>query len=178
LEVTVPAVRGNVAVVAPADTVTLVGIVSAALLLDKVTGKALVAALLSVTVQVVVRPDRIVVGAQAIELSCGGAMADTVKVLEAPPADAVITELRFEAIVPTVAVKVLVVAPAAIGTDRGATMLAFALVMEATKPPTGAAPLSVIVHVELPGALILEGLQLSVLKLTVGRTTAMDPPAG
>ena len=100
------------AVEAPAGTETLAGTGSAvALLLASVTANVLVAALLSVTVQVVVCPGSSAEGVQASVLSAAGATADKVNVRDAPPAVAVTTALRLAAIDPTVAVKVLLVKP-------------------------------------------------------------------
>jgi hypothetical protein len=45
-------------------------------------------------------------------------------------------------------------------------------------PPAGAAALSVTVQVALPGALTLDGLQLSVLGWVVRAESAIEPPVG
>ena len=69
----------KVALVAPEPTVTLAGTGSAALLLLKFTAKALVAALVKVTVQVVDCPGDRLPGAQLNDDSCTGASSVTVK---------------------------------------------------------------------------------------------------
>ena len=120
MEATVPAVAVKVAVDAPEGTETLAGTGSAVpLLLASVTPNALVAALLSVTVQVAVCPDSTVAGVHANALSTAGATADKVNVRDTPPAVAVITELRLAAIDPTVAVKVRLVEPPGTVTEAG-----------------------------------------------------------
>ena len=120
MEATVPAVAVKVAVDEPAGTETLAGTGRAVLLLlARVTANALEATLLRVTVQVVVCPDSTVAGEQASVLSTAGATADNVNVLDAPPAVAVITELRLAAIDPTVAVKVWLVEPLGTVTEAG-----------------------------------------------------------
>ncbi len=113
MEANVAAVAVNVLVAEPEGTETLAGTGRAVpLLLVRVTVKELVAALLKVTVQVVVCPCSSVAGEQASVLSVGGATADKVNVLDPPPAVAVMTELRSAVIVPTDAVKVRLVEPA------------------------------------------------------------------
>lgn len=120
LEDTVPAVAVNVLVEEPEGTETLVGTGrTVALLLVRATVKVLVAALLRVTVQVVVCPDASVDGEQARVLRVGGATADKVKVLDPPLAVAVMMELRLAVIVPTDAVNVRLVEPAATVTEVG-----------------------------------------------------------
>ena len=109
----------NAAVAAPAATGTLAGTVSAALLLDSVTVIALAAALLSVTVQLDVCPDRILPGVHATALNTAGALARIVNVRETPPAEAVMTELKSAPMDPTVAVKLALIAPAATVTEAG-----------------------------------------------------------
>ncbi|HSR09267.1 MAG TPA: hypothetical protein VLM42_19200, partial [Bryobacteraceae bacterium] len=81
---TFPAVAEKVALLWPDVTVTLAGTVSNPLLLARVTAAALMAALLKVTVQVLDELLPRVVGAQASELSCAGALAVSVKVCEEP----------------------------------------------------------------------------------------------
>ena len=76
---TEPAVAVKFALVAPDPTVTEAGTGSAALLLDKFTGNALVAALFKVTVQVVDWPGERLPGAQLNDDNCTGASSVTVK---------------------------------------------------------------------------------------------------
>ncbi|MBE0656220.1 MAG: hypothetical protein IH602_00940 [Bryobacteraceae bacterium] len=104
----------------PAGTETLAGTGrTVLLLLARATANVLEAALLRVTVQVVVCPDSTADGVQAIVLNTAGATADKVNVLDAPPVVAVITELRLAAIDPTVAAKVRLVEPLGTVTDAG-----------------------------------------------------------
>ena len=85
-----PAVAEKLPVVAPEATVTFAGTGSAALLLDRVTVIPLpVAALVSVTVHVVLCPADTLFGEQATDDNCGGAEALSVKVLDTPAALAV-----------------------------------------------------------------------------------------
>ena len=81
---TLPAVAVKVVLLWPDETITLAGTVSNPLLLARVTVAALRAALLKVTVQVLDELLPRVVGAQAIELSCAGALPVKVKVCEEP----------------------------------------------------------------------------------------------
>ena len=80
VDVTVPAVAENVALLAPESTVTLAGTVTAALLLDRATTAAAVAAVFRLTVQVDVPPLATVDGAQMTEVTstCAGALTVTV----------------------------------------------------------------------------------------------------
>ena len=84
LLLTVPEVAVKVALPWPDATTTLAGTVSNPLLLASVTVAALVAALFRVTVQVLDALLPNVEGAHASELSCAGALAVRVKVLEEP----------------------------------------------------------------------------------------------
>lgn len=74
----------------PAATVTVAGIASAALLLAKPTTNPLpVAALVSITVQVVVWPETTVEGLQPTAANCGPAVSVSANVRATPPALAV-----------------------------------------------------------------------------------------
>ena len=120
MEETVPAVAVKVAVDEPAGTETLAGTGKAVpLLLESVTANVLEAALLRVTVQVAVCPDSTVAGEQVSVLRVAGATADKLNVLDAPPAVAVMTELKLVAIDPTVALKVWLVEPLGTVTEAG-----------------------------------------------------------
>ena len=120
MEATVPPVAVKVAVDEPAGTEILAGTGRVVpLLLARVTANALEAALLRVTVQVVVCPDITVAGEQDSVVSVAGATADKVAVLDAPPAVAVITELRLVTIDPTDAVKVRLDEPLGTDTEAG-----------------------------------------------------------
>ena len=90
---------------APTSTVTEAGVVSNALLLDKVTVAPPVAAgLFKVTVQVLAPFDDRLVGVQASEERTTGASRLTVAFWETPFMVAVSDALRLVAIVPAVAV--------------------------------------------------------------------------
>ena len=67
----------------------------------------------------------------------------------------------------TVAVNPTVVAPAVAVTLAGTVALALLLDSATARPPLGAAPLSVTVHAEVPGAFTLVGLQVTLLGVTV-----------
>ncbi len=66
----------------------------------------------------------------------------------------------------TVAVNAAVVAPAATVTLGGTAALALLLESVTAKPPPGAAPLSVTVHAEVPGAFTLDGVHDKALGVT------------
>jgi hypothetical protein len=89
--VTAAVVAEKVALVWPAETVTLAGTVKAAALLISVTVLATRAALFKVTVQVLDALLLSVEGEQDKEEICAGAVPLSVKVLETPPRDAVTT---------------------------------------------------------------------------------------
>ena len=62
--------------------------------------------------------------------------------------------------------------PAATVTFAGTVTFALPLVRVTANPPTGATPLKVIEHAEVPGAFTVAGLQLSPLNCTTGDTGA------
>jgi hypothetical protein len=74
--------------------------------------------------------------------------------------------VAFDVIVPAVALKVAVVAPAATAALAGAVKRALLLEMVTDTPPDGAAPDNVSVHVELPPVPTLDGAQLIELRTT------------
>ena len=76
---------------------------------------------------------------------------------------------------PTVAVKVAVVAPDATVTEAGTLAAPLLLDSETTAPPPDAGCVMVTVHEELLPELTVVGLQETLLRL-VGRMTAMLPP--
>ena len=67
---------------------------------------------------------------------------------------------------PTVAVNPAVVAPAVTVTLAGTVAFELLLDNATLSPPPGAAPLSVTVHAEVPGAFTLAGLQVRLLGVT------------
>lgn len=148
--VMVPAVAAKVPVVAPAATVTEAGTVNKGLLLD--SGMATPpegAAPDKVTVQVefpaVPRLDWL----QPRELSTTGAVSDRVAVWVLLLYVAVTVADPLLLIVPAVAVKVVVVAPAATVTEAGTVSNPLLLDSVIAAPPLGAAEDRVTVHVEL-----------------------------
>jgi len=75
-------------------------------------------------------------------------------------------------------VKLLVVAPAATVTLAGTVVFALLLDSATANPPPGAAPLSVTVQTEVPGAFTLDGTQERLLSvIPVGWMTVIVPPA-
>ena len=77
-------------------------------------------------------------------------------------------------ILPTVAVKVAVVAPGATVTDPGTLTAALLLDSDTSAPPAAAGCAIVTVHEDVPPALIVVGLHAMLLRL-VGNVTAMFP---
>jgi hypothetical protein len=175
LALTVPAVATNVPLLAPL-IVTLAGTLSVLTLLDRLIVKALVAALVSVTVHVDVCALASVVGEQLTVETCAGAVRPKENVCEVPLALAVSTAVWSAVIVPAVAVNVNVVAPEAAVTLAGTVALALLLDSAMARPPLGAAPLSVPVQAEVPGAFTLDGVQESPVGATAGMSTTHAPP--
>jgi len=76
-----------------------------------------------------------------------------------------------------VAVKVLLVCPEATVTLEGTVRLALLLESDTANPLPVAAPVNATVHVVLPGVLMVELVQLRLLKATVpGREIVPEPP--
>ncbi len=172
----------NAAVAAPAATGTLAGTVSAALLLVSVTVIALAAALLSVTVQLDVCPDRMLPGVHATALNTAGADSVSVKLFDPPVAVAAVSSAVSSALTAAaVTVKAAVVAEAATGTLAGTAALALPLVSVTVMPPAGAAADIVTVQLAVPGAFTVAGAQLNVLTtgsgVTVTDAVLVIPPA-
>jgi len=164
----VPAVAVNVLVVDPAATVTEAGTVNSALLLDSVTDAPPAgAAEESVTVQVEVPPLAKLVVVQPKELSNTGAVSDSVDVVELLLYVAVIVPLWLLGMVPAVAVKVLVVDPAATVTEAGTVNSALLLDSVTDAPPAGAACERVTVQVDAAALTRLAGLQVKLLTVVV-----------
>jgi hypothetical protein len=162
LLLTIPEVAVKVALLWPNATVTLAGTVSNTLLLASETVAALRAALFSVTVQVLDALLPSVEGAQAIDVSCAGPAALSVKVWERPLSVPVKTAVWSEVIAATVAVNVALLSPAPILTLPGTVTLALLLVM-VTLVALEAAAVKVTVQVEVPGAFTVAGEQLRLL---------------
>jgi hypothetical protein len=163
-EATVSVVTVNVAVDAPAATVTLAGTVAAAVLeLDRVTTAPPVAALpVSVTVPVDGLPPVTLVGERVTVVSAAGVTVSTAVLVTPERTAEIVTEVD-DATPSVVTVKVAVVAPAATVTFPG-TVAAAVLELESvtTTPPVGAAAVKVTVPVEelppttLAGAIVRE----------------------
>jgi hypothetical protein len=159
--VTALVVTVNIALVAPAATVTLAGTVAADALLERATtAPPLGAAPLSVTVPVDGDPPFTVAGFSATEDSAtavaGSTVSNVVLVVPLYEAEMVTGVAAVTALVVTV--NVVLVAPAATVTLAG-TVAADALLERATTaPPLGAAPLSVTVPVDDAPPLTLVGL--------------------
>ena len=167
--VTVPPVAVNVPVVAPAATVTLTGTVRRALLLLSATAAPPVrAGPLSVTVQELVPGPVSAAGLQLKLLTVTGAFS-IIEALALPPlAVAVTVAVALLAIVPAVAEKVALLAPAATATVAGTVSAAELLESATATPPAGAAALTVTVHVLLPPDDNAVGVQLSAVTATGG----------
>jgi hypothetical protein len=156
---TVPALTTNVAEVAPCATVTLVGIVSPAGELDKLTtAPPEGAALLNVTVPVAEPPLVSALGATAtLDKAAGGGFTVTLAVLVTPRYAAVtVIEVAVDT-VPALTAKVAELAPCATVTLVGIVSPAGELDKLTTTPPEGAALLKVTVPVADPPLAITPG---------------------
>src|SRR5664279_4506240 len=163
----VPAVAEKVAVEAPAATVSEAGAVSAALFEEMATETPPAgAAILVVTVQMLLAPEFKDVGAQtsAVTFTSGARLREAV--LELPFNAAVTTAVRGVATVPAVAVKEPVVAVAATVTLAGTVRLALLLVKVTTAPPVGAGPLKLRLQALVPGPVKEDGAHVRVLTVT------------
>ena len=166
LDATVPAVAENVLERTPMPTVKLGGTIRLALLLERLTVTALVAVLVSVTVQMALCPLPSVVGLQLTSESCAAALALKRNVLDTPLADAVSVEVRSPVTGPTVAENdAALVSPTTL-TLAGTATLALLDVSATRRPPLGAAPVSVTVQAADPGVLTPVGVQVSVSGVT------------
>jgi hypothetical protein len=185
LAVTVPAVAWKVAVVAPAATATEAGTVSAALLSERLTVVPPVGAALDIaTVQVDLPPEAMLVGEHASELNVGGAVpaaarSESEALTEELFKVAVTVTAWFELSETAVAVKLAVVEPEETTTEAGTVREELLSDSETVSPPEGAAPLRVVVQVELPGVVTEVGEQARPVKVGTGGgvpTTEMDEP--
>lgn len=168
----------KVAVVAPAKIVTLAGMVADALSPTRLTTTPPVGAgPESVTVPRVVVPPRIDAGLNVTAVASGG-FTESVAVELDPFAEAVIVALRVEAVVVVDTVKVPIVDPVAIDTGETTVTLALFELTFTEYPPAGAAPLSVIVPVEVVPPTTVVGERLTELTpgaFTVSVVFLVDP---
>jgi hypothetical protein len=166
---TVPAVAVNAAVVAAAATVTPAGTVRLALLLVRATTAPPVGAgplklRLHALVPGPVKED----GAHVRVLTVTGAFMVIAALALPPLAAAVIVPVQSLAIVPAVAEKVAVEAPAATVSEAGAVSAALFEEMATETPPAGAAALVVTVQILLAPAANDVGEQTSAATFTSG----------
>jgi len=174
---TTPAVAEKAAPVAPAATVIEAGIVSAVLLSESATARPPVgAAALSVTVQEVVPPAVIVVGAQERVLGTGSGVTVTEAVLEVPLPVAVTVTAVFAETAAAVAKNEALAAPAATVTEAGTESAVLLSESATAKPPVGAAPVKVTVQVEALLEMIDAGEQASWLSVTTGAGDEIEIP--
>ena len=173
--VTTKCVTVNVAVVAPAGTVTEAATVAAEVdeLLRVTTLPLGPAGLLRVTVPVIVtlQPPTTVEDDKA-RLDTVAAVIVSVEVTDALPIVAVMVALAFADTATVVTVKVPVLAPAAIVTDAGTVALVLLDLSDTTNPPVGAMLLIVTepVDVDPPSTDVGETVTL----LTVGAVIAKE----
>jgi hypothetical protein len=162
----------NVALVAPAATVTLAGTVATdvLLLLSVTTAPPVGAALLNVTVPVEELPPVTLVGFRLTDETAG---AFTVKAALCVPL--YVPEIVTEVVVPTatvVTVNVALVAPAATVTFAGTAATDVLLLLSVTTaPPVGAALLNVTVPVEELPPVTLVGFRLTPERAAPGAVT-------
>jgi len=172
------AVAENVALLWPAATVTLGGTTTAGLLLSTtMVAPPAGAGADRFTVHVVVPGGLIAADVQAKELSCTmmTKLMERVKVLEPPLRVAVTMAVWFEVTCAAAAGKVAVVCPALTVTLAGTVTVALLLNKVTLAPPDGAGADKVTVHVLLPGALIVAGVQVNALGWTeAGKVTVAD----
>ena len=154
----VPAVAEKRAVFKPKLMLTLAGTTRTLLSLLKITDIFCGAALLRVTVQLDEVPDVRLVGRHESPLTCGGAMTLRLNDFDTPPALAVILAVWSVEGEETVAAKLAVLCPAETVTLEGTLTLAL-LLESPTETLDAAAPVSVTVQDELPGAFTLVGEQ-------------------
>lgn len=156
----------KVAVVAPANTVTLLPTCAApVLLLERVTTEPPVgAAAFSVTVPVELVLPVTLVGLSDTEETAGG-LTVRVEVFATPNVAVTVTAVELETAL-VVTVNVAVFAPANTVTLTG-TCAAPVLLLDSvtTEPPVGAAPLNTTVAVELLFPVMLVGLRVSELRV-------------
>jgi hypothetical protein len=146
-EATADVLTVNVAVVAPAETVTLAGTVAEPLSLERLTTAPPTAAgLLNVTVPVEDVPPMTLVGLSDTDNNVGAVIVRDAVCVPLNPALIVAVALLFTAVVFTV--NVADVPPAATVTLAGTVAEALSLAKVTDAPPVGATPFNVTVPVE------------------------------
>jgi len=164
LLLTDPELAEKVALLWPASTVTLAGADSNPLLLTSDTMAALVAAVLSFTVQVVERLLVNAAGVQESDVSCAdaAAVAVTAKVFEMPLREAVSMATWLDVTGATVALNAALLCPAPTLTLVGTVTLVL-LLDSVTLTALAGAALMVTVQAEVPGPLTLAVEQFRLL---------------
>jgi hypothetical protein len=156
-----PAVVEKLAVVAPTATVTEAGVVNNPLLADSVTTVPPVgAALLSVTVQLLVPLDARVVGLQVNPVGIVGGRSPSEKVLEESFRLAVTVAVLAVVTAEAVAANTAVLLPAVTVTEDGVVSEVLLSDSATSAPPTAAASVKVTVQVDVAAPVIDAGLQL------------------
>ncbi len=186
--VTAFAVTVNVAVLAPAATVTDTGTDAAALFDDSVTTAPPAGAFaVNVTVPVTVLPD-VTVAALSVNVliaAAGGVTVNTVVFVTVPFLAVIVTAVDAVTAL-LVTVNVADVAPAGTVTDTGTVAaVVLELVSVTTIPPAGAAAVNVTVPVTVPAPAIVAGDTLTddnaavvtTAGLTVNIAVWLEPPA-
>jgi hypothetical protein len=169
-----PAFATKPALDAPDETITEVGTVTALLLDERVTEKALVAALFSVIVQVLLPLELTVVGLHDREDSPSTNCATNVSVTgrEDAPYFAVTTAVVSELTEDAVAVKLAAMAFAGTTTDAGTVRLPLLLDSDTIAPLLGAGPLSPTVQEMLAGGVNEIGLQAKLVNVGASNCSA------
>jgi hypothetical protein len=98
-------------------------------------------------------------GEHDTDVSCAGALAESVNVCDAPFKEAVSNAVWLELMLPTLALNEALLCPAPTATLAGTVILAL-LLESVTVAPDGAAAVSVTVQLEVPGAFTVPGEQL------------------
>jgi hypothetical protein len=161
-----PAVAEKLALKEPAGTLIELGTRSALLLLEeRATVLLWGAVLFTVTVQVLVAPNAKLVGLHCRDESARDGASVREAVMEVLPSVAVTTAVCVLVTVPAVALKVALVAPAAILTEAGIESREL-LSPSATAVPVAAASFNVAAHVLVAPEIRLVGLQLKEISVS------------
>lgn len=164
-----PAVVVKVAVTADGETATVEGVVRNVLLSDNAIDKpAAGAALLRLMVHVLLAPEAKDWGAHVSPVTVTAAFIAMVELALEPLAAAVTMPEQSLEMVPAVAVKLVVVAPADIETAAGPVSDVEFIEITTGRPAAGAAPLAVIVHVLTAPEVSEVGEQTSEVTVTSG----------